>query len=622
MEDTRQQETVLECNLSQRQSTLRSPSQPIPGQQAESGHRSRLFSPYAASDSAPFHNSQILSARPSSSEVDSRFALLSPAQNQVEDEEECVIPLQKVSWEHHGPWSWVSICSLPGLRWVAEKTGNDEFPAVAHELTKTWGKRLKMKRFRTNTSRYPEPEEKDAWTYVTAYFENSYEAVFGIIHRPAFENRLRAFFDHSNPEEANDSSWFALRNIIYAMGCRCTLASDPSISFVDANARAHQFFQNAMSVFTDMVFGHTGLTAVQALALMALFAEGLGSAALEYPLYTNSVHLAQAKGLHRDPSLSWHLSESEILNRRWLWWAIYCIEKQMAFRSGRPSAIDDDNISTHISTKTPIGSSVDVHVFTLIVRHAQISAGISRRITSVKASKQSSVHAAETVNTPDLRMGSLGGQQSCPSAARRVQAVYLHLAIHGSLMATHVIFFYPWIARRFHCHSEALRHSQLTTSSSMVFNAARQIILTLRSLQVDASTPAWLAFYYPMYAHINVFIYLLGHPSAASASSDLTLLDISAGYYAQVALVTSSEISFTFPRESSAICARVIKARGCSSKEKDVDSVPVTPRTNSLSAGIDTDGSGAQWDADFGIVTAAENMSAYPHENVSPVLLG
>lgn len=51
----------------------------------------------------------------------------------------------------------------------------------------------------------------------------------------------------------------------------------------------------------------------------------------------NAVRLSQTKGLHRQPSSTWKLSEEEILHRNWLFWAIYTHEKQVTHRSGRPS---------------------------------------------------------------------------------------------------------------------------------------------------------------------------------------------------------------------------------------------------------------------------------------------
>ena len=70
------------------------------------------------------------------------------------------------------------------------------------------------------------------------------------------------------------------------------------------------------------------------------YVEGLGSPALEYAFCSGASRLAQAKGLHRQPPRSWNLTESEVIHRSWLWWAIYCCEKHIARRSGRPSVAE------------------------------------------------------------------------------------------------------------------------------------------------------------------------------------------------------------------------------------------------------------------------------------------
>ena len=88
------------------------------------------------------------------------------AVNRLADGEESVISLPKVNWEHHGPWSWVSICSQPGLKWVCETTGRDDFVDIACGLTNTWSRRLKIKRFKSFRESCPEPQPVDAWRYV------------------------------------------------------------------------------------------------------------------------------------------------------------------------------------------------------------------------------------------------------------------------------------------------------------------------------------------------------------------------------------------------------------------------------------------------------------------------
>jgi hypothetical protein len=305
------------------------------------------------------------------------------------------------------------------------------------------------------------------------------------------------------------------------------------------------------------------------------YVEGLGSPALEYYLSTLAARMAQGKGLHRQPAKSWRLPESEILQRNWLWWAIYCLDKQVAFRSGRPSAIDDDNISAEIPKAAPPGSTIDVDVLTYIIKHAQISTQISRRIMSVRAFQQSLPNLINTVRDVHRQLEEF--KQSLPpdfqieedvlplqdrqSTSRLMHLVYIRFALYGSIMAVHIPFFYPWIAARLRTtETNAALDEQIALSSAAVAAAAPKIILALRSLTIDVSVPAWLAFYYPMYAHINMFVQILKNPNATSAASDLALLDVCAGHFGHIDFVTSSEISFPFAKESASLAYKVVRA--------------------------------------------------------------
>ena len=91
-----------------------------------------------------------------------------------------------------------------------------------------------------------------------------------MVHRLTFEDLLKKHFQRGAEaaETEEDPCWYALRNVVYATGCRKILAQDPSASFTHAQAQAWGFFENALSVLRDLVFFPTGLTGVQALALM------------------------------------------------------------------------------------------------------------------------------------------------------------------------------------------------------------------------------------------------------------------------------------------------------------------------------------------------------------------
>lgn len=185
-----------------------------------------------------------------------------------------------------------------------------------------------------------------------AYFEESIEATFGIVHRPDFENSLRAQYRGASIAEDN-VAWNALRQTVFASGCRIYHSRSLVKSFHDIHTESWGYFRGALSLLSELLFTPTGLLAVRALAAMVstldtlsiisskfyqtYYTEGLGCPALEYMLCANTVRLAQAKGLHRQPAKAWNLAADDVLHYNWLFWAVYHCEKQIAQRSGRPS---------------------------------------------------------------------------------------------------------------------------------------------------------------------------------------------------------------------------------------------------------------------------------------------
>ena len=100
---------------------------------------------------------------------------------------------------------------------------------------------------------------------LSAYFDHSFDSIFGILFRPAFETRLQ---QHLSSEVPDDLAWYAIRNVVYASGCRILSSQDPSSTFDDDHKEAWKYFENAISVHTELLITSTGLAAIQALTLM------------------------------------------------------------------------------------------------------------------------------------------------------------------------------------------------------------------------------------------------------------------------------------------------------------------------------------------------------------------
>lgn len=86
------------------------------------------------------------------------------------------------------------------------------------------------------------------------------------MNRQWFETQLRTHFSRTTDDDDDDSAWYAIRNTIYASGCRIELSRTKS--FREATQTSWRYFENAMSVHTNLIYFKTSLISVQAVLLM------------------------------------------------------------------------------------------------------------------------------------------------------------------------------------------------------------------------------------------------------------------------------------------------------------------------------------------------------------------
>ncbi|KAJ9636115.1 hypothetical protein H2204_005387 [Knufia peltigerae] len=255
--------------------------------------------------------------------------------------------------------------------WVKARVRQPDFEAIASQFALDLAKRLKMDK-RPSAERKPEPSLDVALQFSRAYFEEGTQASLGIIQRCSFETRLRTFLSGSQIDD--DPAWYALRNTVYASGCRIELSK--SATFREAQRESWAWFENALSVHSELLFCHTSLTGVQALALMAYVIEGISCPILQYMLCANALRLAVTQGLHRHPIQSWNLPEHEVAMRNCTFWALYCLDKDLAWRAGRPSTMDDDDITCEVPPSM---------YFQGLVRISRLSSIAYRKLASASA---------------------------------------------------------------------------------------------------------------------------------------------------------------------------------------------------------------------------------------------
>lgn len=143
-----------------------------------------------------------------------------------------------------------------------------QFAQLAQKFTLDVCRRMKMDS-RVSTRREPEPDEETAWLYAQIYFEEDLDSFCGVISQATFEAQLRAHFRRRrSTADEEDFEWYALRNAVYASGCRALGVTQGHSPQTEMCSKSWRYFENALSVHTDLLYSRTSLMAVQALILM------------------------------------------------------------------------------------------------------------------------------------------------------------------------------------------------------------------------------------------------------------------------------------------------------------------------------------------------------------------
>lgn len=92
------------------------------------------------------------------------------------------------------------------------------------------------------------------------------DSLFEVIDPLDFEHQLRAHLD--NPHRNEDPVWYALRNTVYASGCRLHNSANYAASFGTIQKEAWGYFSNTLSVHSELLLRSPSIGAVRALLAM------------------------------------------------------------------------------------------------------------------------------------------------------------------------------------------------------------------------------------------------------------------------------------------------------------------------------------------------------------------
>ncbi|KAH7134298.1 fungal-specific transcription factor domain-containing protein [Dactylonectria macrodidyma] len=423
--------------------------------------------------------------------------------------------------------------------------------------------------------------------YVEAYF-STVQTTFPVLDREQFELQLATFGADQN---RGPSSWRALFSAVLASGCRAALSLETAEAFQESGRESWEYFQNALSYESEIIHNATDLMAVQAYAVMTVFAQGLSSPQrLEYTLCSIASRLAQSIGLHRHPSQEWNLGNDEKLHRTRVFWVIYCLDKTIALRCGRPSAINDDEVSCTFPRSVRLAShgespqgtasaGQDFDFFLSFTKLARICGAVSRRLYSATSLYTPSAHLLETMD--HLLQDLDRWKQQIPSEVQPGRPFARIANARGlsrfQLLVLHSSYYYVScaICRRFMPLFTNNENDQSVITQRTIkrnIEAARCMVLLTKHLDVESFTPGWLVFYYPFTALTTIFVHVVSNPGDASTLNDIALMEVVIGFFGRLEYITSGETAFTktseFVRQARRIANRHTDAARSDSRDQ------------------------------------------------------
>lgn len=247
----------------------------------------------------------------------------------------------------------------------------------------------------------------------------------------------------------------------------------------------------------------------------AYFAEGISSRIVQYMLCANALRLATAQGLHRKPAPSWNLSQDEQCLRDRIFWALYCLDKDISCRSGRPSVgntslilrvdltrfqtIDDDEVNCLVPSYRPVGSLVNVVYFQVMIRLSQLSSLALKKLSNARAFRQTPQEWVTAVTDLDAKVSEL---QHCvqntfgfslpidlsrvPNALNLEQSLSLQFLYHALVWDIHSVFAHPWSRGIQNLDRHSGFQIQARKSSAIMAATSRTAILDCRFIYLNA----------------------------------------------------------------------------------------------------------------------------------------
>lgn len=424
----------------------------------------------------------------------------------------------EVGDEYTGPSSGISVISDKGLSLLESRFKKcDCLGNIFKQLRSTLLNHLRQPKcmgpdlwsnFPVHSTERDLPPWNTIHEYVDDYF-NEIQVHFPVLSRERFETQL---MDFKSGHAQDHRSWKALLYAVLASGCRATLSDETAAGFQKSANEAWGYFVSALSYEPMLVHVATDLMAVQALAVMTVFAQGMSSPQrVEFTLCSTAVRLAYSLAMNCAPPAEWNLSEIEKEERNRTFWTIYCLDKTLALRCGRPSAIDDAEISCDFPRRN-MDPSARLHsagedarqpfdFFLCMTKYARICGQISRGLYSAFALSRYCTELSEqairllnelrTWRSDVPATKSFRQSNASVKDARQLesQLLFLQLSYYYALCAIYRRFG-PIFCQVDEDENETQALLTGVTDVSQI-EAARSMVLLTKHIDVESYSPGW-----------------------------------------------------------------------------------------------------------------------------------
>ncbi|KIW18879.1 hypothetical protein PV08_03168 [Exophiala spinifera] len=395
-------------------------------------------------------------------------------------------------------------------------------------------------------------------------FFSTFNKIYPLFRRDTFQ----VLFDRQYSAESHQQgSSFAALNIVLAIGCYMTPESSrANIQMVDPSSTesltdmSWRFFQNAYSMFFNILFLQFDLLSVQTLIAMAFFLQATFNGEGSFLLVGAAARIATSLGLHRKLD-GFGLGQAELEQRQRVFWILYVFEKDFCMRIGRPSAIDDCDVGLSLPTEpcdeeiavsiASRGETVTFYPFRHMCAFAVIQSKVYRELYAVHSRIGTTSERLESISKLDAELQRW--KEQIPLDARpehpivcekgsEFAIVILHINYYHCLIGIHRVHAQHelWVAQQ----AEVEGFDKTTPDSSMLSDqeqsapqqqssyelvlAAARSILYLAASHLDGNEMEhkllWLPTYFPMMAFLTLFMHILQRPLSERSDSDLAIM--------------------------------------------------------------------------------------------------